>query len=155
VSNAFSRSVSPEVAYHRAGGRRRYNVERQIETIRRQAAIIAHLTKNPFCGSSSFRGINTRLAKMFGVSRQTIHRDISAIMFPWKPQSFVRVVDARFNYEDWWQIMGKHSSWWSDTWFGRWWEEVVPRNQDRIILKSLGGNRYKRGLARKEKRKES
>jgi hypothetical protein len=46
-------------------------------------------------------GFITRLAKLFGVSRQTIHRDISAMFFPWRPQSCVRIVDIRFNYRHW------------------------------------------------------
>ncbi len=155
MSNGVFRPVSPEVAFHRAGGRRHYNMMKQVQTIRRQDAIIAYLTKDPTCGGSLFYGFNTRLAKVFGVSRQTIHRDLSAVLYPWRPQSFVRAVDARYNYDVWWKMRGAHVPWWTDKWFGKWWEAAIQRNQDRGIWKSQGRNRYMRGLARKQSRAKS
>lgn len=154
MSNSLFGSVSQEAAYHRAGGRRRYNFYKQWKMIQRQDAILAHLLKDPFCGGSPFYGFTTRLAKLFGVSRQTIHRDISALIYPWRPQSFVRVIDAKLNYGIWWERIGKHSSLWTEAWFGNWWEQALIRNEDHVVWKRIGENKYKQDWVRAQSRGE-
>ncbi len=145
MSNTVFKTVSPEVAYRRAGGRRRVNAMKQAETIRRQDSMIAFMMKDPFCSGSPFYGVKTRLAKRFGVSRQTIHRDLSAILMPWRPQSLVRIIDMKRIYLPWWQDVGSQDTWWTERWFGKWWESTVRRNQDRIIWKKIGRTKYQPG----------
>lgn len=75
-------SSASEIA-KRAGGRRRYNAQRQAKALTRRLAILelfgAQVILNPH-GSQSI------LASHFGVNRSTICRDIEAIRQEWRHQ---------------------------------------------------------------------
>lgn len=65
-------------AYHRAGGRRRYNAMRRRRADRRRAEIGAWLAGNPaalFC-----RGLSVALAAAFVLHRTTAWRDLECIL---------------------------------------------------------------------------
>jgi hypothetical protein len=62
--------------FRRAGGRRRYNAERQAEARARRAAIVAMLGDTIILNP---RGVQTLLANYFGVNRSTICRDVEAL----------------------------------------------------------------------------
>jgi hypothetical protein len=152
VSNGWSQKAASDIVYCRAGGRRRYNAIKQLITIERQNRIIAYMISTNDIMLLDY-GFITRLARLFGVSRQTIHRDISAMFFPWRPQSFVRRIDVRLNYERWWEFEGKHCDWWKNSWFGQWWNSAKDRHQNGCRWKSLGNNNYGWGLPRSRSRK--
>ena len=58
-----------------AGGRRRYNADRQIRARLRQVEVVKLLLA---CGGK--RGVNARIARELGVSEATVFRDIKAIL---------------------------------------------------------------------------
>ncbi len=74
---------SSSEAARRAGGRRRYNAQRQAQALARRIAILellgAHVILNP-------RGAQARIARHFDVNRSTICRDIAAIRAEWRHQ---------------------------------------------------------------------
>jgi len=131
VSNSWSQNTTSDIAYRRAGGRRRHNWRKQMAVIRRQDTIMAYFRKTRSECWIDY-GVKTRLAKMLGVSRQTIHRDISAMFFRWHPQSFVRVVDMRISY----RTSCSPS-------FGDWWNMVHPRGCISTWWKNIGGDKYR------------
>jgi len=89
-------TVPDEVAWKRASGRRRYNsIRKMLKELRqwRVASLycdaskdkIVRLMKTPLSAyypSPKPYCIIIRLAEHFGVSRQTIHRDLNAVWWP-------------------------------------------------------------------------
>jgi hypothetical protein len=61
----------------RAGGRRRYNLNRRAEMFARRIIILSRIPRDPGC---TRRGWCAALAREFGVSRATISRDIWAVL---------------------------------------------------------------------------
>ena len=79
-----------QTAYHRAGGRRRYNAERARERIRRRdrvAAIAVELGPRFFT-----RGAQAEIARRLGVHRSTVCRDLEEILAELSPRGW------RFSY---------------------------------------------------------
>jgi len=76
--------VSPEVAYCRAGGRRRYNAQRRAQKQWRRAQIISMT-----CGIRNCWGLQKILAEKLGVSKSTISRDMWAIAH-WREGALLR-----------------------------------------------------------------
>ena len=79
---------SPDAVARRAGGRRRYNAERQAEAIARRLKILE------LVGASwilSPRGLQAQLARYFGVNRSTICRDMEALREEWRHTRVCRV----------------------------------------------------------------
>jgi hypothetical protein len=77
MSGNWSNSVSPEVAYKRAAGRRRINRQRQNEAARRRQLIAEYL----FVQGRMFQvGIRSILATKLGVHRTTVGRDIKQLL---------------------------------------------------------------------------
>lgn len=73
---------STDELHRRAGGRRRYNAERQRAAWARRKAIIEAIGEGTALLSP--HGIQTALAERFGVNRSTICRDIAAIRKAWR-----------------------------------------------------------------------
>ena len=74
--------VSNGEAYARAGGRRRYNARRQFKADYRRYRLTCLARQsgiNPFR-----RGAQTTLARMLGVSRATVCRDIAVMLKAWQ-----------------------------------------------------------------------
>jgi hypothetical protein len=74
---AWREKVTPEEAYARAAGRRRYNIKRHMRMEGRRAIVKAYLKKfgNPLLA----RGGQTQLARALGVHRSVISHDIRAL----------------------------------------------------------------------------
>jgi hypothetical protein len=70
--------VGNNEAARRAGGRRRYNLTRRFEAMRRQWRIVDLLSTGAYEG----RGRQSRIAEQLGVHRSTVSRDLRAILFP-------------------------------------------------------------------------
>lgn len=77
-ASRWSRTTTAEEAYRRASGRRHYNFARQGRAWWRQWEIAEWLTRKMHLPKPP-RGYQAELARMFGVSRATISRDIKAI----------------------------------------------------------------------------
>jgi hypothetical protein len=76
----WSKTVSPDLAYRRAGGRRRYNAQRQqARDARREQIKVWILADERPCVAANRTGTVPRLARMFGVHRSTITRDLAVI----------------------------------------------------------------------------
>ena len=68
-------------AYRRAGGRRRFNAERQLDAAIRRMRVAELWDELTARGGSVFDyGVRTRWAKRLGVHRSTITRDIDRIL---------------------------------------------------------------------------
>jgi DNA invertase Pin-like site-specific DNA recombinase len=81
-SQQWSQATSQDEAARRAAGRARYNRHRQFKAaIRRKKIIDIWEDRADGSGWSIFsRGSQTELAKMLGVNRSTICRDLKVIM---------------------------------------------------------------------------
>lgn len=81
---------SNEVA-KRAGGRRRYNAQRQEQALARRIAILelfgARVILNP-------RGAQALIARQLSMNRSTICRDIAAIRAEWRHQHLCPLCDT-------------------------------------------------------------
>ena len=73
--------TDPETAKRRAGGRKRYNAQRQRKAEQRREIISEWLNKNPMAFFFP-RGVHGLLAPLFGVHPSTIWRDLQYIIFP-------------------------------------------------------------------------
>lgn len=80
---AWFETVPNADANRRAGGRRRYNRERQLDALVRQY----HLIELIIQGRHGFfdHGLRSKLAARLGVHRTTIGRDIAAILEESRP----------------------------------------------------------------------
>jgi DNA-binding NarL/FixJ family response regulator len=67
----WSEPTSHEEMSRRAGGRRRYNAQRQFKALRRRSQLLDVLQR---CGWSQVQA-----ARLLGVSESTISRDLAAI----------------------------------------------------------------------------
>jgi hypothetical protein len=77
MTAAWTAPTTPEAAARRAGGRRRYNAQRQFVAKYRRAI----LSKLLFAKGRLFeRGTQAQLARDLGVSRATICRDVKALL---------------------------------------------------------------------------
>ena len=74
-------------AHKRAGGRRRYNAERQRRAWERRAAIDEWLCEHPWAAFFP-RGLPALLAPAFGVHPSTIWRDLQCILYPPREHDF-------------------------------------------------------------------
>jgi hypothetical protein len=76
----WSQPTTPDVAYQRAGGRRRRNAEQQLaKAIRRNRLLgIMYDPANPL--GFVQRGWQTRAARTLGVDRATVCRDLDALV---------------------------------------------------------------------------
>ncbi len=82
--------TSHVVAYARSSGRRRYNAQRHRAMLRRRLILRGLMKK---LGPAFFTsGMHGRLAKLLGVSRPTITRDIHALLGRPYQQVSVRVI---------------------------------------------------------------
>lgn len=72
----------------RAGGRRRVNAERHAQALVRQVQILELIGATWIYPP---RGLLSRLAKVFGVHRSTVTRDIQAINEEWRHTHICRV----------------------------------------------------------------
>jgi hypothetical protein len=68
------RPLTLEQAHRRAGGRRRYNFQREMAARARRERVCALLAKY----GSKIRGVQARIARELGVSEATISRDVRA-----------------------------------------------------------------------------
>ena len=73
----------------RAGGRRRYNAERQRRVRQRRQAIAEWLSKHPARWLYT-RGLPVALAPAFGVHPTTIWRDLQVLLYPPRACTFWR-----------------------------------------------------------------
>ena len=73
----YATNLSLEQISRRAGGRRRYNAERQEQATARRLAIVKAVGAGWVLKP---RGLQTRLAEFFGVDRATICRDFAIIL---------------------------------------------------------------------------
>ena len=67
---AWAQPVPTNEAHRRAGGRRRYNAERQAQAAARQARVLDLLEHY-----GMRRGVFARIARQLGVHRSTVLRD--------------------------------------------------------------------------------
>jgi hypothetical protein len=75
--SAWSASVSPEVAYRRASGRRRYHAKRRTDRFFRRVEVLDRLRDEGL-----HYGAQARWARELGVSEATICRDVAAWLRP-------------------------------------------------------------------------
>ncbi len=75
VSNKAWARTSPEAAARRAGGRRRYNADRQTDALLRRHLVAQMLGEYGF-----ERGAQSRMAEDLGVHRSTISRDLDWLL---------------------------------------------------------------------------
>lgn len=75
VSNKSWSPVSPDVAARRAGGRRRYNADRQADALLRRSRVAELLVEYGLD-----RGAQSRMAEELGVHRSTISRDLDWLL---------------------------------------------------------------------------
>lgn len=80
----WSEKACNREAFHRAGGRRRYNAMRKLGASARQIMLLK------MCGNGYFRlfierGFQAEMARELGVSKATISRDISLIRSVYTP----------------------------------------------------------------------
>lgn len=68
------RPLTLEQVHRRAGGRRRYNFQREMAARARRERVCALLAKY----GSKIRGVQARIARELGVSEATISRDVRA-----------------------------------------------------------------------------
>lgn len=74
--------VAADVAHRRAGGRARYNLEREIRAMQRRERIRTFYRNR----SGIYRGDVQALARWLGVSSSTISRDLTGMTRAgWKP----------------------------------------------------------------------
>jgi DNA invertase Pin-like site-specific DNA recombinase len=80
MSNTWSQPTDADTAHHRAGGRRAYNFRRRDLALLRRYRLFELFTYN--------HGDVNRAARMLGVSRWTIYRDMKALGIdyggPWR-----------------------------------------------------------------------
>ncbi|MBL8203927.1 MAG: hypothetical protein JNM09_06825 [Blastocatellia bacterium] len=76
MSNHWSAWQPNHVAHRRAGGRRRYNAERQLSALIRRLVLVENFD---LFSLMMVHGTKARAARFLGVSAATISRDITAI----------------------------------------------------------------------------
>jgi hypothetical protein len=74
---AWNASVSPEAAYRRASGRRRYHAQRRTNRFFRRMLVFDRLRDEGL-----HYGAQARWARELGVSEATICRDVAAWLVP-------------------------------------------------------------------------
>jgi hypothetical protein len=82
VTNGQKR-MSPEEVYRRAGGRRKYNAERQRQAENRRLLVewrFLQVAEEFLLSKRNPRGWKTRLAAELGVSRMQIGRDFKRLL---------------------------------------------------------------------------
>jgi len=76
-THTWSAAVSPELAYRRASGRRRYHAQRRTDRFFRRMLVLDRLR------DEGLRyGAQARWARELGVSEATICRDVAAWLVP-------------------------------------------------------------------------
>ena len=70
----WAEQVPDQLAYRRTAGRNSYNLRRQLEAEYRRHRVAERLSE---CGTR--RGVQSELAREFGVDRATITRDVAAL----------------------------------------------------------------------------
>jgi len=70
----WSKPISADAAYRRAGGRARYNMQREITAFRRREALVTMLG-----GYAPTRGELASVAARLGVSKATASRDVAQL----------------------------------------------------------------------------
>ena len=78
MTHAWSSPTTAEAAARRAGGRRRYNAERQRSQAERRARV-AELMRQNRCAATLDHGARVAAARELGVSLKTIGEDVRAI----------------------------------------------------------------------------
>jgi hypothetical protein len=73
----WSASISPETAYRRASGRRRYHAQRRTDRFFRRMLVFDRLRDEGLCYCAQ-----ARWARELGVSEATICRDVAAWLQP-------------------------------------------------------------------------
>lgn len=76
----WKKTIGPDLARRRAGGRRRYNAKRRRRAEARRGAISNWLAENPTAAIFS-RGLPAALAPAFGVHPSTIWRDLQWLLY--------------------------------------------------------------------------
>lgn len=69
---------SPDWVNRRAGGRRRYNAQRQLAALERRRRLARLLRRIGWRGWVAW-GVQGRIARRFGVSQSTISRDMARL----------------------------------------------------------------------------
>jgi len=73
----WNEPATPEIAARRAGGRRRYNRWRQLQSTLRLIRIVEFMYRNGWTGREW--GIRAKIAREIGLLRSTIARDMQHV----------------------------------------------------------------------------
>jgi len=79
----WSTPITNEQAARRAGGRRAYNAQRQLDALVRRSAVEKAWCEMALAEGPMTRGLQARLAERFGVSATTICRDLAFVQEGW------------------------------------------------------------------------